>query len=206
LNEVVVNKKRMFEALMPRTEGFNPSDALKVLQEVMPGERIVTADVGAHLHLLGQLWKLNGTGTLLMTNGWSSMGFGIPSAIGAKLCRPESTVVCVTGDGGFLMNCGELMVARRLGLNVVVIVLVDHEYSLIKVKQEWKSVEQYATSVLEGNFFESDKFLGVPVLQARNEEEMKASLLEAFEAQGPVIIEAFVDGSIYSDMIIKDFK
>jgi acetolactate synthase-1/2/3 large subunit len=206
LDDVVENKRRLFEALVPNTGSFNPSEALKVIREVLPKDGILTADVGAHLHLIGQLWKMGEEGTLLMTNGWSTMGFGIPSAIGAKLCKPEKTVVCVTGDGGFLMNCGELMVARRLGLNIVVVVLVDNEYSLIKVKQEWKAVDQYATTVLEGDYFEADKFLGVPVFQARNENEMRAKLNEAITMDGPVIIEAFVDGSVYSSMIIKDHK
>jgi acetolactate synthase-1/2/3 large subunit len=206
LDDVVENKRILFEALVPNTGSFNPSEALEVIREVLPKDGILTADVGAHLHLIGQLWKMGEEGTLLMTNGWSTMGFGIPSAIGAKLCKPEKTVVCVTGDGGFLMNCGELMVARRLGLNVVIVVLVDNEYSLIKVKQEWKAVDQYATTVLEGNYFEADKFLGVPVFQARNENEMRAKLNEAITMDGPVIIEAFVDGSVYSSMIIKDHK
>lgn len=206
LDDVVENKKQLFEALNPDTDTFNPSEALEVIREVLPSDGILTADVGAHLHLIGQLWKMGEEGTLLMTNGWSTMGFGIPSAIGAKLCKPEKTVVCVTGDGGFLMNCGELMVARRLGLNVVIVVLVDNEYSLIKVKQEWKAVDQYATTVLEGNYFEADKFLGVPVFKACNEEEMRNQLSEAITMDGPVIIEALVDGSIYSSMIIKDHK
>ncbi|MCD4712932.1 MAG: thiamine pyrophosphate-binding protein [Clostridiales bacterium] len=206
LDDVAQNKIRMFEALSPMTDSFNPSQALEIIREVLPLDGILTADVGAHLHLIGQLWRMGEKGTLLMTNGWSSMGFGIPSAIGAKLCKPYKTVVCVTGDGGFLMNCGELMVARRLGLNIVVVVLVDNEYSLIKVKQEWKTVDQYATTVLKGNYFDADIFLGVPVYQARDEKEMRNQLKDAITKEGPVIIEAFVDGSIYSDMIVKDHK
>jgi acetolactate synthase-1/2/3 large subunit len=134
------------------------------------------------------------------------MGFGIPSAIGAKLCQPSRTVACVTGDGGFLMNCGELMVARRLGINVVIIVLVDNEYSLIKVKQGWKDVPYYATGVVAGNYFDADKFLGVPIFTARDENEMKTSLQKAFGVNGPVIIEAVVDGSIYDNLIVRSYK
>ncbi len=196
----------MYEALVPKTDKFNPAEAVSVLQEVMPEDGILTSDVGAHLHLLGQLWKVNESGRLIMTNGWSSMGFGIPSAIGAKLCKPSKAVACVTGDGGFLMNCGELMVARRHGINVVVVVFVDNDYSLIKVKQEWKNVDQYGTFVQKGEYFKADEFLGVPVLKARDKDEMKTSLEKAFGAAGPVIIEAIVDGSIYQDLIIKNYK
>ena len=141
-----------------------------------------------------------------MTNGWSSMGFGIPSAIGAKLCRPDRPVVCVTGDGGFLMNCGELMTARRLGINVVVVVLCDRNLSLIEVKQGWRQVPQYATTVNDGDYFAADSFLGVPVFKARDEGEMKASLHKAFSTAGPAIVEAVIDGSAYKNLITRSYK
>lgn len=206
LNEVVENKNKLFDSLVPETENFNVSNAVVAIQEILPEEGILTCDVGAHTHLLGQLWKVNEKGRLIMTNGWSTMGFGIPSAIGAKLAEPETPVVCVTGDGGFLMNCGELMVARRRGINVVVVVFVDEDYSLIKVKQEWKNVDQYATFVNEGEYFNADSFLGVPVVKAINEEELKTALSDGLAGNGPLIIEAVVDGSIYSDLIIKNHK
>ncbi len=206
LSEIEENKSKMFQSLVPKTDTFNPADAINVLRDLMPADGILTSDVGAHLHLLGQLWKMEGKGRFLMTNGWSSMGFGIPSAIGAKLCKPSSAVVCVTGDGGFLMNCGELMVARRMGLNVVIIVMVDNDYSLIKVKQGWKNVEQYGTYVNEGEYFQANKFLGTPVFTARNKEEMKLSLQKAFELAGPAIIETVVDGSIYDQLITRNYK
>lgn len=204
--EVESNRARMFEALAPRTGSFNASDAVKTLRKVMPGDGILTSDVGAHLHLLGQLWSMDGAGSFIMTNGWSTMGFGIPAAIGAKLCQPNRTVACVTGDGGFLMNCGELMVARRLGINVVIVVFVDKDYSLIKVKQGWKQVDYYATQVQDGEYFEAEKFLGVPIYAARDESEMENALHKAFAAAGPVIIEAQIDGSVYSDFITRNYK
>lgn len=206
LLEIQANKVKLFAALMPRTKHFNPADAVGVLQQVMPKGSILTSDVGAHLHLLGQLWKTEDSARLLMTNGWSTMGFGIPSAIGAKLCKPESTVVCVTGDGGFLMNCGELLMARRLGVHVVVIVFVDHDYSLIKVKQTRQQVVPYGTHVVQGEYFAADQFLGVPVLPARDKGEMKSSLQKALSMAGPVIIEAVVDGSIYQSLIAAAYK
>lgn len=206
LSKIEENKLKMFELLSPRTNTFNAADAVKVLREVMPGDGILTSDVGAHLHLLGQLWNMEGSGNLIMTNGWSTMGFGIPSAIGAKLCQPLRSVACVTGDGGFLMNCGELMVARRLGINVVIVVFVDKSYSLIKVKQGWKNLPYYATDVQEGEYFAADKFLGVPIYTARDEDEMRTSLQKAFGASGPVIVEALIDGSIYEKLIMRNYK
>jgi acetolactate synthase I/II/III large subunit len=206
LAQIKANKDKLFQSLMPPTAAFNPSDLIAVLQQTIPKDGIITADVGAHLHLLGQLWQSEEPHRFIMTNGWSTMGFGIPAAIGAKLCKPATTVVGIIGDGGFLMNCGELLTARRLGINVVIIVLCDRNLSLIEVKQEWKKVPQYGTDLYQGEYFDADKFLGVPILKAHDKDEMKASLLKAFSASGPVIIEAIVDGSIYKNLITRSYK
>ena len=204
--EIISCKTRMFQELMRDNGSFTPARLLTVLQRVMPEQGIVTSDVGAHLHLLGQLWKTAEPNGLIMTNGWSAMGFGIPAALGAKLCRPASTVVCITGDGGFLMNCGELLTARRLGLSVVVVVLCDQSLSLIEIKQGWNKVSTYGTDLYEGDFFGADTFLGVPILTAANEDQAKSAFETAFTMTGPVIIAAQVDGSSYKDLITRSYK
>ena len=88
-------------------------------------------------------WAVREPRTFLITNGWSSMGFGIPAAIAAKLARPERPVVALVGDGCFQMTCGELAVAQRLGLAVAVVVLDDAWLSLIRVKQLRRGLEVY---------------------------------------------------------------
>ena len=206
VRQIQDNKHKVFQALMTRNGSFGPADAIRILQEMMPEDGIITGDVGAHLHLLGQLWKVSEPNRFIMTNGWSSMGFGVPAAIGAKLCKPTSTVVGITGDGGFLMNCGELLTARRLGINIVIIVLCDRSLSLIEVKQNWKNVPAYGTGLYEGEYFAADKFFGVPVLTVHDESEMKSSLKNAFCATGPVIIEAFIDGAGYNNLIARSYK
>ena len=200
------SRKVMFEALRPQGGGFGPKAALTVLREALPREGIMACDVGAHTHLIGQLWPTPSPGLLLMTNGWSSMGFGVPAAMAAKLCLPERPVVCVTGDGGFLMMAGEVVTARRLGLNVVFVVLADRELSLMRVKQEHKRYEEYSTRLYEDGLFSSRAFFGVRVLTARDASEMKESLRKALSAQSPMIIEAIVDGSEYSELVAKEFK
>ncbi|MDR1966733.1 MAG: thiamine pyrophosphate-binding protein [Synergistaceae bacterium] len=202
---VAVCRTALWRALTPQEPGFTPSSLIIALQDAMPADYLLTADVGAHLHLLGQLWQANEPGRFLITNGWSSMGFGIPAAIAAKLCRPHTAVVCLIGDGGFLMTCGELVTARRLGLNVVFIVLCDRSLSLIGVKQERHGVQRYATSLYEGAFFGADSFLGVPVLHANRPEDVEPALAKAFRESGPVIIEASVDGTSFSDLVTKKY-
>lgn len=194
-------KQRLWSALIPNRTNFTPSQLITILQEELPSESIVTGDVGAHLHLLGQLWKPDTSNTLLMTNGWSAMGFGIPAAIGAKLCKPDSNVVCVTGDGGFLMNCGEILTARRLGLSFLTIVISDNYLSLIKVKQKRRYGKTYGMRLVDGDLFESERFLGAKIIKVTNTNEMRSALRQAFKTVGPIIIEAIVDGSDYEELI-----
>lgn len=206
LKHIKENKIAMLRALTPSGSTFSPADLITVIQEAMPQDGLITCDVGAHLHLLGQLWQATEPGRFIITNGWSAMGFGIPAAIGAKLCRPASAVVCLTGDGGFLMNCGELLTARRLGVNVIIVVLCDRNLSLIEVKQNWKKLAPYGTDLYQGEYFDADMFLGVPILKVQTRAEMRDALPKALSLSGPVIIEALVDGSIYQDVITKVYK
>jgi acetolactate synthase-1/2/3 large subunit len=102
-SEILSNKKRLLNSLIIKTEKLNPVDLIIELNKQVLDDSIITCDVGAHLHLMGQLWKADNN-KFIITNGWSGMGFSIPAAIGAKLSKPESTVVSISGDGGFLMN------------------------------------------------------------------------------------------------------
>jgi acetolactate synthase-1/2/3 large subunit len=182
---------------------FGPVSVLKVLMEEIPDNTIVTADVGSHLHLLGQYWKIPATGKLIITNGWSSMGFGIPAAIAASLCRPDSTIVCITGDGGFLMMAGELITARRYNLPVITVVMSDGELNLIKLKQAWKNYTPYSTELYQGELFGSDVFLGIKVINAGSPDEMRRAFNTALALDEPVIINATIDPEDYKWLIVR---
>ena len=177
-----------------------------ILREILPRDGILTCDVGAHTHLIGQIWKTHQWGNLIMTNGGSSMGFGIPAAIATKLCEPNRKVVCVTGDGGFLMMVGEMATASRLKLAVVFVVLTDQNLQLIKIKQERKDNPQYNTQLYSDAYQPADCYFGVPVLVARNAKEYRLALIKAFEMNAPVIVEAFVDPTEYDNLILKPHK
>jgi acetolactate synthase I/II/III large subunit len=185
------------------TNHFGPAAALKILQEELPENVIMTADVGSHLHLLGQFWKTNGKDNLLMTNGWSGMGFGIPASLAVQMNDPDATVVCVTGDGGFLMVAGEMITAKRYSLPIIVVIFSDGELNLIKVKQSWKDLQPYASLLYQGDMFDSGRFLGIRVLSADSSETLRASVIEALSISEPVIINAIIDPEDYKWLIVK---
>jgi acetolactate synthase-1/2/3 large subunit len=190
------------DAIYMEAEGFNPVTVLRCLREMLPPRTTVTADVGSHLHLLGQMWDVQ-EGRLIMTNGWSSMGFGLPAAIAAAFEDPGQPVVCVTGDGGFLMHAGEIVTARRHGLRVIIIVISDGELNLIKVKQSWKRIKPYGVNVYDGPLFGADRFLGVEVKRVTGEAGLRSALAIALNAGESMIIEAAVDPSVYGKLIVR---
>lgn len=182
---------------------FGPVAAMQVLQEELPAGTIITADVGSHLHLAGQFWKTGSKGEFIISNGWSGMGFGIPAALAAQISRPDSTVACITGDGGFLMMAGEIITARRYNLPVIIIVFSDGELNLIKLKQSWKEISPYGTVLYQGDLFGSDTFFGVKVLNADSSETMRKSVNTALSINEPVIINAVIDPEDYKWLIVK---
>ena len=143
------------------SETFGPLELLVELENMLPADSILTLDVGSHIHLFGQLWETRKSSDILMTNGWSGMGFAIPAAIAAKLNNPGKVVVAVAGDGGFLMSAGEMMVARRERIKIICIVLSDLELNLIKLKQQKRELEPDNIRLYDGELFDADKFLGI---------------------------------------------
>ena len=207
-NELLIARKnKMFQKFVPADGNFGPLAVVEELRRALPDDGILTVDVGAHLHLIGQMWRTPAPEKLLITNGWSSMGFAIPAALAAKLCNPELPVAAIMGDGGFLMAVGELATAKRLKLKIVFIVIYDNSLSLIRIKQDKKDYNKnYGTDLNELQEIPTNHYFGVPVFRTTNSTEYQKALKEAFLINGPSVIEAIVDGSEYDDLVLKPNK
>jgi acetolactate synthase-1/2/3 large subunit len=187
-------------ALRPPGHGFAVQSVLDILREKLSEDAILAYDVGAHTHQIATQWRTDQAKTLLATNGWSSMGYGMPAAYAAKLVFPNRPVVCVVGDGCFQMTAGELALARRLNLSVPVIVLNDGWLGLMKVKQERKNYP--LSGVYLGEPPDSPAhYFGVPCRPAKTAETFRDALDWSFALNGPSVIEAFVDVASYSSTV-----
>jgi len=205
-SDAALRQKEKFQrALRPQTPRFSPHQAIDVVRAALPREGLLSFDVGAHTHQIASQWTAHAPRTFLITNGWSSMGFGIPAGIAAKLARPELPAVTVIGDGCFQMTCGEVATAKRLGIALPIVVLNDQWLSLIQVKQERRSFEVYGTSLEKGKgAMPADPpahYFGVPAVAARGPEELERALRKALGAAGPTVIEAQVDSGHYMETV-----
>ena len=120
-----------------------PQSLVSILRDKLDTKDIVTLDNGVYKLWFARNYKCYAPNTLLLDNALATMGAGLPSAMAAKLVHPDRKVVSVNGDGGFLMNSQELETAVRLGQDLVVIVLTDNAYGMIKWKQEGVGFEKF---------------------------------------------------------------
>ncbi len=130
-----------------------------------------------------------------MDNTLASMGGGLPSAMAAQLVHPEKRVLAVVGDGGFMMNSQELETAVRLGLNVVILVLNDNAYGFIKWEQSTLGYPSFALDFGNPDFVKYAEAYGARGMRLAAAEEIVPTLEEAFQEEGPVLVECPIDYS-----------
>lgn len=190
------------ESLRPASSSFTPHEAIDLVRDALPKDGILSFDVGAHTHQIASQWTAHAPRSFLITNGWSSMGFGLPGAIAAKLAHPDRPVVCLLGDGCFQMTCGELATALRQNLALPIVVLDDRWLSLIQIKQTRRQFGIYGTA-LDNVAIDAPPahYFGVPVIGATTPEDLRNALDTAFAASGPTVIEAIVDPAHYMDTV-----
>lgn len=170
-----------------------PQRLIHDLRQVLKEDDIIVSDVGAHKLWVARLFPTSEPGSVIISNGLSSMGFALPGALAAKLVHPTRNIVAVCGDGGFMMSCHELETAKRLGLKVVVIIFRDDSYGSIK----WKQMERYghASGVDFGNpdFVALAKSFGIEGYGVEKAGDIIPMLESAMNSSGPAVVEVAID-------------
>ena len=201
-DELATHRRLFQTALRPEAATFTAHAAIDAVRKVLPRDGILAFDVGAHTHQISAQWPAHAPRTFHLTNGWSSMGFGLPAAIAAKLARPDLPVVCILGDGCFQMTCGEVATAKRQGISLPIIVLDDRWLALIKVKQARRQFPLYGTELQAEEYAEPPAhYFGVPSFGVRDEAALMGRLEAALQTPGPTIIEALVDSDHYMETV-----
>jgi acetolactate synthase-1/2/3 large subunit len=201
--ETLAEHRSLFQAaLRPASPLFTAHAAIDAVRRALPREGVLSFDVGAHTHQIASQWATHAPKTFQITNGWSSMGFGLPGAIAAKLAQPHVPVVCLLGDGCFQMTCGEVATAKRLRLALPIVVLDDKWLALIKVKQIRRQYKLYGTELQEEDYGAPPAhYFGVPAVAAPSPDALEKAVRNALGAAGPTVIEAVVDSEHYLETV-----
>ena len=199
---IEAHRQAFHHALRPATDAFTPHEIIDLMRQRLPADGILAFDVGAHTHQIASQWTAHAPRSFLITNGWSSMGFGIPSAIAAKLAVPDRAVAGLIGDGCFQMTCGELATAQRLGISLPIVVLDDRSLSLINVKQIRRQYGNSGVDLDDGSLADPPAhYFGVPVRAATDATGFTAAFTDALNAPGPTVIEVKVDPAHYLETV-----
>ncbi len=183
-----------------------PQRAVKCIRDLMPKNGIVTLDNGIYKIWFARNYKCYEPNTLLLDNALATMGAGLPSAIAAKLVYPEKKVLSVCGDGGFMMNSQELETAVRLGLDLVVIILNDSAYGMIKWKQEGMGFDNFGLEYNNPDFIKYAESYGAFGHRADSTENFIEILDKVLNSKGVHIIDLAVDYSMNHAILTELLK
>jgi len=195
------HKSAAREMLMVPVEGLAPHDLVSLIRRAAPVDTTVTVDAGAHMLVVVDIWTVEESGQMLISNGAATMGYALPAAVAAALVHPTRTIVCFVGDGGLSMVAGELETIVRLGLNVKVVVFNDSALSLIELKQGPGRGGPEAVRFAPTDFAMVARGYGMPGYSASDTEAVKRIASEMFGGQGPVLLDARVDASGYKQVL-----
>ncbi len=170
-----------------------PQRVVQIIREELPDDGIVTLDNGVYKVWFARNYKCYEPNTLLLDNALATMGAGLPSAMCAKLVNPDKKVISVCGDGGFMMNSQELETAVRLGLNMVVIILNDSAYGMIKWKQEGMGFDNFGLDYSNPDFVEYANSFGAIGYRPKSDDEFKEVLSRCLNTDGIHVIDLAVD-------------
>jgi len=184
-----------------------PQHLVNILRGQLDAEDIITLDNGVYKIWFARNYKCYRPNTLLLDNALATMGAGLPSAIAAKILYPEKKVVSINGDGGFMMNSQELETAVRLNLDLVVIILNDGAYGMIKWKQEGMGFDNFGLDYTNPDFVKYAESFGAIGHRPESSEEFRAILDKALNSPGVHLIDLPVDYSLNHsilNVLLKD--
>jgi acetolactate synthase-1/2/3 large subunit len=177
---------------------IKPQKAIADLRAALEPSDIVVSDVGAHKVWVARLFPTYEPNTVIISNGFASMGIAVPGAIAASLViggssSPGRRVVALCGDGGFLMNSQELETAARIGARVCVVVWVDNGYGLIDWKQRNEFGRPFGVEFGNPDFVRYAESFGIPGFRPLTASELLPTLQRALSVEGPSLVEVPID-------------
>jgi acetolactate synthase I/II/III large subunit len=167
---------------------FTIENVLHSIEKLSSENAIILSDVGAHKVSVAKTFQPKKANKLIISNGLASMGIAIPGSIGAKLACQHAPVICITGDGGALMNFAEIETAKRLGLSFIIIVLNDRMLKLEVQQMNKKFGTNYGVTFQNPDFVGLAKSYGIKGNRAENIVEFEHLLSESLKSLEEMVL------------------
>ena len=159
------------------------------------GDAIIVTEVGQHQMWAAQYYKYSKPHTLLTSGGLGTMGYGLGASLGAKMGRPDKTVINIAGDGCFRMNMNEIATAVRYNIPIVQVVINNHVLGMVRQWQNLFYGQRYAQTVLQDavDFVKLAEAMGAVGIRVEKKEEFAPALQKAIAMGKPVVIDCIID-------------
>jgi len=174
---------------------LTPQRIVHDVRSVIPADGIACLDNGMYKIWFARNYRTGVANTLLLDNALATMGAGLPSAIMAALLNPAQRVLAVCGDGGFMMNSQEMETAVRLGVNLVVLIIQDYAYGMIRWKQAVDGFPDFGMTFGDPDFVAYAQAYGAQGARVTTADVLAPALEAAFTAGGVHIVACPVDYS-----------
>jgi acetolactate synthase I/II/III large subunit len=183
---------------------LTPQRIVADVRQVMPEDGIVALDNGMYKIWFARNYRTRRSNTLLLDNALATMGAGLPSAMMASILYPGRRVLAVCGDGGFMMNSQELETAVRLKLNLVVLILQDDAYGMIRWKQTVEKFADFGLTFGNPDFVKYAESYGARGARVESTEAFIPTLQAAFDAGGVHLVTAPIDYSENVRVLVEE--
>lgn len=180
---------------MKHEDGLTGPAVMEEIYHVTKGDAVITTDVGQHQMWAAQYYAYKEPRQLLTSGGLGTMGFGLGAAMGAKMGRPDQTVINIAGDGCFRMNMNEIATLSRYRIPVIEVVINNHVLGMVRQWQTLFYKQRYSYTVLDDatDFVKVAEALGAKGIRVTKKEEIAPAIEEAIAYGGPVVIDCQID-------------
>ncbi|MFQ5708968.1 MAG: acetolactate synthase large subunit [bacterium] len=183
-----------------------PQRLVADVRKAMPSDGIIALDNGVYKIWFARNYKAHQSNTVLLDNALASMGAGLPSAMAARLVHPNRKVMAICGDGGFMMNSQELETAVRLKMDLVVLILRDNSYGMIKWKQAHMQFADFGLDFGNPDVVKYADSYGAHGHRVTSAVDLLPQLEECFSTAGVHLIDLPVDYSDNDRILNREIK
>jgi acetolactate synthase-1/2/3 large subunit len=171
-----------------------PQRMVQTMYEVTKGDAIITSDVGQHQMWCAQYYSFAKPRKWINSGGLGTMGFGLPSAVGAKVAKPDELVVCLAGDGSLVMTCQELATAVEHDIDVKVFIMNNGYLGMVRQWQELFWDKRYSAVDMgkSPDWVKLAEAFGATGMRVSADDEVEDAMRQAIETEGPVVLDVQV--------------